>query len=94
MGRRNELHTWEPLGPVYFRLPLLNDLLCNIGDTFRLRGPQLAHCQPGFAFLDQQIGQVRNQFLNFFEILTLRIASVTFFSFNKARILRVSYTNK
>ena len=27
------------------------------------------------------------------EKLTLRIASVTFFSFNKARIPRVSYTN-
>jgi hypothetical protein len=79
MGRRNELHTWEPLGPVYFRLPLLNDLLCNIGDTFRLRGPQLAHCQPGFAFLDQQIGQVRNQFLKILKYSPLGLLLLLFF---------------
>ena len=30
---KKELHTWEPLGPVYFHLPLFNDLLCNIGYT-------------------------------------------------------------
>ena len=50
-AKKKGLHTWEPLSPVYFRLPLLNDLLCNIGHTFRLRGPQLPHCQPSFAFL-------------------------------------------
>lgn len=93
--RRGELHTWEPLGPVYFRLPLLNDLLRNIGYTFRLRGPQLPHRQPSFAFLRCGLAnRSKAEWSFFFEMLTLRIPSVTFFSFNKARTLRVSYTNK
>ena len=90
--RRGMLHTWEPLGPVYFRLPLLNDLLRNIGYTFRLRSSQLPHCQSRFAFLRCRLAnRSKAEWIFFFEILTLRIPSVTFFSFNKARTLRVSY---
>jgi hypothetical protein len=90
--KRRELHTCEALGPVYCRLPLLNDLFCNIGYTFRLCGPQLAHRQSSLAFLQVAwIGQRRERKKDEIEILTLKIPSVTFFSFNKARTLRVSY---